>query len=235
MFPRLAPGLLQMVKVQERYGMLITEPDVTLTDYGLAVECAVLACWLWRRGDPRQLLRAWLAMFFASVGMAALLGGTVHGFFLDAETAGYRVLWPATLLAIGVAALAAWGAGARIQFGWPLARRITTLAGLLLAGYAILVLFVTQTFLTAIVFYLPAAVFLLIVFFLAYRRTRNHQVLAGTIGLGLTFVASGLQQSGVGLHPVYFNHNALYHLMQAAALFLIYRGARWFVTARPAP
>lgn len=212
---------------------MITEPDVTLTDYGLAIECAVLASLLWRSGDAGGPVRAWFTLFFASVGLAALMGGTVHGFFPDVETAGYRGLWSATLLAIGVAALAAWGAGARIQFAGALARRITMLAGLLLAGYAILVFFVTDTFLTAIIFYLPAAVFLWIVLLFAYRRTQNRRVLAGTIGLGLTFVASGLQQSGVGLHPVYFNHNALYHLIQAAALLLIFWGARYFIPPKP--
>jgi hypothetical protein len=215
--------------------MLITEPDVTLTDYGLAIECAILAYLLWRRGDPKQPLRAWFILFFVSVGLASLLGGTVHGFFPEVEATGYRILWPATLLAIGVAALAGWGIGAWLQFPGPAAQRITSAAGLLLAGYAVLVVMVTQTFLAAIVFYLPAAAFLLMVLLLAYRRTRNRQALAGTIGLGLTFVASGVQQSGVGLHPVYFNHNALYHLIQAAALLLIFWSARHFVAARSAP
>jgi hypothetical protein len=40
---------------------------------------------------------------------------------------------------------------------------------------------------------------------------------------------------GLGDHPVYLNHNALYHLIEAVALFMIFRGAGWFVEAgRPA-
>lgn len=35
--------------------------------------------------------------------------------------------------------------------------------------------------------------------------------------LGLT-IAAALQQLGAGLHPEYFNHNALYHAIQALAL-----------------
>jgi hypothetical protein len=44
--------------------------------------------------------------------------------------------------------------------------------------------------------------------------------------LGLTFVAAAVQQARVALHPRYFDHNALYHLIQAAGLYLVFRGAR---------
>jgi len=39
-------------------------------------------------------------------------------------------------------------------------------------------------------------------------------------------LASYLQQRGVGLHPIYFNHNALYHALQAVALLLIFVARR---------
>jgi len=32
-------------------------------------------------------------------------------------------------------------------------------------------------------------------------------------------VAAAVQQARIALHPNYFNHNALYHLLQAIALF----------------
>jgi hypothetical protein len=41
----------------------------------------------------------------------------------------------------------------------------------------------------------------------------------------LTLVAAAVQQARIALHPTYFNHNALYHLLQAIALFLIFRAA----------
>jgi hypothetical protein len=41
----------------------------------------------------------------------------------------------------------------------------------------------------------------------------------------LTFVAAAVQYTRVDPHPVYVNHNALYHVIQAVALLLIYRGA----------
>jgi hypothetical protein len=45
----------------------------------------------------------------------------------------------------------------------------------------------------------------------------------------LTFVAAGVQQAGVALGSIHFNHNALYHVIQAVALFMIFWSARWFV------
>lgn len=210
---------------------MITEPDVALTDYGLAVECALFAHLLCRRHSTRGPLRRWFALFFGATGAAALAGGTVHGFFLNETTVGSAILWPATLLAIGLAALAAWGIGARILFSKPVARWITLGAAAQLVVYGVVVFSVTQEFVAAVLDYLPAAVFLAIAFATAYMRSRERPVLVGLAGLALTFVAAVVQQGGLALHPVYFNHNALYHVIQAVALFMIFWGARYFVGA----
>ncbi|MDP3775498.1 MAG: hypothetical protein Q8Q85_14660 [Gemmatimonadales bacterium] len=213
--------------------LAITELDVTLTDYAVAVECAVFT-FLLRDRDPRdhRPLRAWCALFFASVGAAALIGGTVHGFFVDPRTRGYAILWPAALVSIGVTAWATWMIGAGIRFSAGVARRIGAAAAAQFAGYCVVVLFVTQAFGAAIANYLPAAVFLLVVLALHYRRARERPVLMALAGLGLTFIAAGVQQGGIALHPVYFNHNALYHLIQAAALLMLFLGLRWIVARR---
>ena len=156
----------------------------------------------------------------------------MHGFFLEPQTAGQTVLWSATLLAIGVTALSAWVIGGLIQFPEAVAHRILILAAVEFAGYCAVVLLITQVFWVAVVNYLPAAGFLFLVFSLTYRRTWERPVLVGLVGLTLTFVAAGARELGIALHPVYFNHNALYHLIQAVALFMIFWAARWFVVAR---
>lgn len=43
-------------------------------------------------------------VFFASIGLAAWAGGTVHGFFPDPAGPSQRGLWLVTLLAIGITA-----------------------------------------------------------------------------------------------------------------------------------
>jgi len=64
--------------------MHLTQPAVALTDYGLAIECAVFVLLLIRRDASDRTLRFWFVVFFAPIGGASLLGGTVHGFFPDA-------------------------------------------------------------------------------------------------------------------------------------------------------
>jgi hypothetical protein len=211
--------------------MMVTEPDVTFTDYGLALECAVFTYLLWRRGDPDQPLRAWFILFFGAVGAAALAGGTVHGFFLDERTTGHAILWPATLIAIGGSALAGWGIGARLLFPAGVARVISIVAVAEFAAYSVVVLLVNQTFRIAVMNYLPATVFLATALGRVYARVGTRPALIGLAGLALTFVASGVQQSGIALHPIYFNHNALYHLIEAVALLMIFVAARWFAAA----
>jgi len=45
-----------------------------------------------------------------------------------------------------------------------------------------------------------------------------------TAGLALSAVAALLQASRVAIHPIYFDHNAVYHVLQAIALVLLYLG-----------
>ena len=82
--------------------MTLLEPDVALTDFGLTIECLALAAWLhWR--TPMNPMRTWFVIFFAALGIAALLGGITHGFLDDPRSTLYGLTWSATLLAIGIA------------------------------------------------------------------------------------------------------------------------------------
>ncbi len=210
---------------------MIDEPDVTLTDYGLALECALFTILLARyRRDGS--LAPWFMLFFASIGVAALAGGTVHGFIPDKTSPAAAVLWILSLLALGVTALGAWVIGARMQWSAAGARWVQVAAVIVFGMYGLAVLVLTQAFWIAIVNYVPATAFLLVVWTLAYRRSREGLMLLGVIGLTLTFVAAGVQMGRIALHPVYFNHNALYHLVQAVALLMIFLGCRPFTVSR---
>jgi hypothetical protein len=210
---------------------VIAEPDVALTDWGLAVECAILARLMACSGTREPALahrvgaRPWLVLFFGSTALAALLGGAVHGLFPDPASLGQRLLWPITLLAIGVTAWTAWAAGGHLAFGPAAGRAIAVLAGGAFVVYGVVAWRAGWPFVAAIADYLPAAVFLLAVFAWLYAKARDRGLLAGIGGLLLTFVAAGVQHEGIDLSPVYFDHNALNHVIQALALLLIYRGA----------
>ena len=205
----------------------MTEPDVTLTDYGLVIECAIFLWMIRRRASGDRRLASWVILFFASVAVASLTAGTMHGFFHDPASAVHAVLWPLSLLAIGLTALSGWVIAARMILNPVLARWVAYAALAQFVVYAGVVLFLNDAFWVAIVGYLPATLFLLIAFMLAGRRGGGARTASlGAWGLALSLVAAGLQHFRIALHPIYFNHNALYHVVQAIALYFIFIGLR---------
>jgi len=131
-------------------GLPVTEPDVALTDYALALECAILTGLLLRSATTQAGLRRLFALFFASSGIAAAAGGTQHGFFLDDGSVMDILLWRAALVALGLTALAAWSIGGRLLFRDGVARAIEVAAGIEWLAYAGVVVFVDHRFKIAI-------------------------------------------------------------------------------------
>lgn len=211
----------------------MTEPAVTLTDYALAIECAAFVIAVSRLNARDKELCFWFVVFFASIGAASALGGTVHGFFLAASSPGRRILWPATILAILVTSLAAWNLGAVLTLDERKAALVRRLAVAQLVLFAFVVLFVTSKFYIGIIAYLPSTLFLLYALLKTYRRRPDRGIRWGVTGLALTLVAAVVQQVRVGIHPVYFNHNALYHVIQGAALGMIFVAAKSISRAWP--
>lgn len=202
----------------------MTEPDVTLTDFALALECAIFALLVARSAQPP--LRRWWVIFFGSIGLAALAGGLVHGYFPDRATTEWAVLWRTTLLAIGVTSMATWSIGAYLQMGDRLGAAVRQSAAWLFVVYAVIVLTVSRSFFVAILMYVPATLFMLVAIVDAYRRSPSRPEAYGIAGLVLTLIAALIQQLRVTVHPTLFDHNALYHVVQAIALFLIFLAAR---------
>ena len=203
----------------------MTEPDVAITDYLIALEAALFAVLIHRSADASAELRGPFVLFFTATAAAAAAGGTVHGFFAAASDGPGRALWRLTMVALGVAAYATWIIGARLLLSDGPATVLQWLAGAVALAYAAVVLAVDDRFSIAIAHYLPPALFLLVVFVLRLF-SGGDGALAGAGGMVLTFAAALVQVSRVSLHPVYFNHNALYHAIQAVAIGLIFVAAR---------
>ena len=212
----------------------VDEPDVTLTDYLLAVETAFFAKAVVRRPTRRPVLRRWLGAFFGAASVASLAGGTVHGFFGDEDSLGHRIVWPASMLAIGTGAFALAAVGAELGCDRAVARRVTAAAAVAAVGYAAVVLFVSHDFRVAVVAYLPAASFLLVVLVRRFVRQREREELFGVAAIVLAFVAAGVQQGTGALHPRYADHNALYHLIQGVSFACFYRFACRLLDRAPA-
>jgi hypothetical protein len=90
---------------------------------------------------------------------------------------------------------------------------------------------VAEAFRVAVVNYAPAALFLLIALATAYCRDPAPTVMSGLAGLALTFVAAAMQQAQVGAPRMHLSYNAVYHLLQAGALAMIYPAAAHLVGA----
>jgi len=129
-------------------------------------------------------------------------------------------------LALGLAAVSAWGAGASLLSSVAGTRCI---AGMALAGwvaYAAAVVAGAQSFALAITNYLGAALYLSFCLATAFVRTRDHGALVATAGIALVFAGAGLQYARVDCLPLRLTHNGLFHVVQGAAFALLFLGAR---------
>ncbi|MFY9623046.1 MAG: hypothetical protein WAJ91_01510, partial [Rhodoplanes sp.] len=98
--------------------------------------------------------------------------------------------------------------------------------------FSSVILFHSQQFLLAELNYLPAAIFLLIVFLRKYFVTKEKALLYGAASIMLIFAGSFVEIARISLHPQYFNHNVLYHTIQFIALCLLFITAQWDVRRR---
>jgi hypothetical protein len=206
-------------------GITIHDPDVVLTDLGLAL----LGAWLARRlaGPGRGgALGLAPAVLMAGLASAAFWGAVFHAFFpRDTETWPGFIAWIPVSLSIVVAASALLDVGLRgLAPGLREGRRRGVVMVYAVA-FAAVVLLVDESFGSIVRFYVPALlVALAAAAARAIRERGGWTPVAG--GLALSAGAALLQQLEVALHPVYFDHNAVYHVVQAAALVLLYAGFR---------
>jgi hypothetical protein len=212
----------------------MTEPLVSITDYLLAGETAFLTMLLHAR--PRSgPLRPWLLALFGSLCAASFAGGTVHGFFLDEASVGHAVLWPATLIAIGLTALSLLALAVRLALAPRAARRVMRTGAILFAVYSAAVLLLHVGFIAAIAVYLPAMLYFLWVLTTQWRRTHNVGTACGILSVLLTLLASGIQQSGLVLPGLAGANNILYHVIEAIAFVYLFRAALWIDTQHSLP
>jgi len=200
----------------------LSEVVVGLTDYLLTLESAVFV-WILKgtRGGSPEVQRSFVA-FFGFMALASLTGGTYHILSPNPASAPAAILWKATVVSIGAVAFSAWSIGACLLFVHPARGRVVTAALIAFLAYSIYVVAIDDSFWVAMVNYVPAILFLGIAFVVSYLRRPEPPVLTGLLGLGVTCAAAAVQRLGLSIHPLYFNHNATYHLVQAVGLFLIF-------------
>jgi hypothetical protein len=206
-------------------GITIHEPDVVLTDLGLAILGAGFARRLAGTAS-RGTLGLVPAVLMAGLASAAFWGAVFHGFFpRETETLPGFIAWIPVSLSIVVAATALLELGLRVLAPAVGERTRRRIAAVYAAAFAAVVLLVDESFGSIVRFYVPALLLFLIAATIRAIRDRGGWI-SIALGLALSAGAALLQQLQVALHPVYFDHNALYHVVQAAALVLLYAGFR---------
>jgi hypothetical protein len=207
------------------FGTTIHDPDVVFTDLGLAI----LGAWFARRlagQERRGPLGLAPAVLVAGLASAAFWGAVFHGFFpRETETWPGFIAWIPVSLSIVVAAVALLELGLCVlapRLGEGTRHRVVAVYG---AAFATVVVLVDESFGSIVRFYVPALLLFLIAASRQAVRDRGGWITI-TLGLALSLFAAVLQQLEVAIHPVYFDHNALYHLVQAVALVLLYVGFR---------
>jgi hypothetical protein len=182
----------------------MSEPMTVLTDYALAAVSGLLGFRL------LKCSKFW-ALAFLGIALAALLGGTWHGFWQS------DVLWKATTLTVGVA-----------SFGMVVGSSLAVTAGRLQIGLIMIAVAKLGAYTLWMlrhddfIWVVADTASALLIVGVLYLRRFNGWMLAGVAASVLAGLA---QASGVRLHP-YFNHNDLYHVIQIAAMLIFYRGLK---------
>jgi hypothetical protein len=178
---------------------MIAEPSTMLTDYALAAVTGYLAFRLYKGGKS-----PWWTVAFVALALTALLGGTYHGFGVP--------VWRATVLLAGIISFAMVVGAAIATTGGQLRKIIVSLAAAKLLAYA--------AWMSGHDDYLYVIIDTGIALAAVAVLHRSPWILAG---VSVSLLAAGVQASGLDPHP-HLNHNDLYHLVQIAAMVLLYRG-----------
>ena len=201
----------------------MTEPATVLTDYLLGAVLLVLA---WRalrldRHDPQAARRLW-AWGFVALGLSALAGGTWHGFSGRMEAGPAAAVWKGTVYLVGLTDLLMLAGSASAALGRRPRAWILAAAAAKFVVYAI-VMATHVEFRYVVYDYVPSMVAILLIHAVPGSLRNDPGARSILAGLALSFVAALVQLARLAPHP-HFNHNDLYHVIQIAASWVLYRG-----------
>jgi len=200
----------------------VTELTTAATDAALAVVSAAFAILFARRRTGNRWRMGLWAWVFGLTALGSALGAAAHGLALGATVRW--ALWQPLYLSLGLTVALFLVAAIRDGFGEARARRslpaalavgavfyaITEIGG---GSFGLFVAYEAVAMLAALIIYIRLA---------AGGRRGAGYVAAG---IALTLAAAGVQASPFSLTVVWpLDHNALFHLVQLAALFVLAHG-----------
>jgi hypothetical protein len=201
--------------------MTITEPMTMATDYLLAVICFGVSWKLLVTPERRDRSIVLWASALASTGLAALAGGTYHGFRTTMPSPADVVSWKITMIAIGLASFSFAGAIIQTLFTGRLRTLLLWVFALKLFAYFV-VLTRYDDFQLAIYDYTPTMIGVLMAEFYVWWKRRGREALWIVAGILVSFIGAIIQMGGRGFHE-HFNHNDIYHVVQMIGVYCFYR------------
>ncbi len=199
------------------------ELDIALTDFLLSAQCLYFSVRLWRRASPHGVAEIEFAAAFASLGLAALLGGVWHGFLSLGASAAGTALWTAALLAMGVTAVALWCVAAALAPSRPWARALRIVAAIQFLAFVGL-LFRTDAFALGSLNLMAPVGATTVLYLRRYLETRRRLLVVGIAGFALIVLAGGVLVGDLALPPL--GPIAVFHLAQMIALWLVFVSIR---------
>jgi hypothetical protein len=190
-----------------------TELTTSATDAVLAIECVVIAAYLWRSSPVDRWRTAVWCWVFGLNALSSFLGAVAHGFILPDPM--QTALWRTLYLSLGVL-VALFMVGAVLDWrGRKIAARLVPWS----IGMGAVFLGLTELFSGAFVVFIVyeatvmAFVFAVYLHLSLFRRLKGAGFVAAAILLNV--VAAGVQASDVSVHVLYpFDHNGVFHLVQ---------------------
>jgi len=201
----------------------ITEPMTLLTDYVLAGVTGWLGWRLWAARDEQASRGLW-AVAFGALAVAALAGGSHHGYTLLLPEGLLHALWKVTVFSVGIASFGmVCGSAIAVTSG----RARSLLLALAVAKLAFYSLWMVAHDQYIFVIVDTGAAMLGIAALHLWSRFRHADAASRWMlaAIAVSVLAAGVQAAGVAPHP-HFNHNDLYHVIQVAAMVLFYKGAK---------
>jgi hypothetical protein len=197
----------------------MTEVATMLTDYMLCALSVFFALKLSSKRGRAQEIWMWA---FVTLALGSLFGGTYHGFkelFMQPlpEILKRLTLWSIFATSYYLSLFSLEAIFKRSPIHPMLNRALLFKAGLFAFGAL-----VEPRFILAVLDYVPA---LALLTWAAARMPSKELRNAWLWGIGLSVVAALVQVLKIAPSE-HFNHNDLYHVIQAAGLFAFYRAAK---------
>jgi hypothetical protein len=203
--------------------VILTEPMTLVTDYILSGVTGWLGWQLWAAREAQASRRLW-ALAFAALALAALAGGSHHGYSLLLPESVLAALWKVTVFSVGIASFGMLCGSAVAVTSERTRQLLLMLAGAKLALYS-LWMADHDEYLFVIADTGGAMLGIAILHLWSWIRDREEPSRWIIGAIVVSVLAASVQAAGLAPHP-HFNHNDLYHVIQITAMFLFYKGAK---------